>query len=58
MSIQNLAAQLVARDNVSLALLGNTEEFRTYVLSRLQDVIAVSLVTGQDSQNGEKCITR
>jgi transcriptional regulator with XRE-family HTH domain len=43
-----LAAQLVARDDVSLALLGNAEEFRTYVLSRLQDVIAVTLVAGQD----------
>lgn len=43
-----LAAQLVARDVVSLALLGNTEEFRTYVLSRLQDIIAVTLVAGQD----------
>ncbi|URV28335.1 helix-turn-helix domain-containing protein [Burkholderia gladioli] len=43
-----LAAQLVARNDVSLALLGNADEFRTYVLSRLQDVIAVTLVTGQD----------
>jgi hypothetical protein len=43
-----LAAQLVARDGVSLALLGNAEEFRTYVLKSLQDVITVALVTGQD----------
>lgn len=43
-----LAAQLVARDGVSLALLGNAEEFRTYVLRSLQDVITVALVTGQD----------
>lgn len=43
-----LAAQLVARDGVSLTLLGNAEEFRTYVLSSLQDVITVALVTGQD----------
>lgn len=43
-----LAAQLVARDGVSLALLGNAEEFRTYVLNSLQDVITVALVTGQD----------
>lgn len=43
-----LAAQLVARDGVSLALLGNAEEFRIYVLGCLQDVIAVTLVTGQD----------
>lgn len=43
-----LAAQLVARNGVSLELLGNAEEFRTYVLRSLQDVITVSLVTGQD----------
>ena len=43
-----LAAQLVARDGASLALLGNAEEFRTYVLRSLQDVITVTLVTGQD----------
>jgi len=43
-----LAAQLVARDGVSLALLGNTEELRTYVLRSLQDVITVALVTEQD----------
>lgn len=45
-----LAAQLVSRDDVSVALLGNTDEFRTYVLSCLQDVIAGTLVTGQDVQ--------
>lgn len=43
-----LAAQLVARNEVSLALLGNAEEFRIHVLRSLQDVIAVALVTGQD----------
>ncbi|SFV11392.1 Restriction endonuclease [Pseudoduganella namucuonensis] len=43
-----LAAQLVARDDVSVSLLGNAQEFRTYVLSRLQDVITATLVTGQD----------
>ncbi|WP_219061981.1 helix-turn-helix domain-containing protein [Pseudomonas sp. UMAB-08] len=43
-----LAAQLVARDDVPLTLLGNSGEFQTYVLSRLQDVIAVTLVSGQD----------
>lgn len=43
-----LAAQLVARDGVSLALLGNAEEFRIHVLRSLQDVITVALVTGQD----------
>lgn len=44
-----LAAQLVARDDVPLTLLGNSGEFQTYVLSRLQDVIAVTLVSGQDA---------
>lgn len=43
-----LAAQLVARDNVPMTLLGNSEEFQTYVLASLQDVIAVKLVSGQD----------
>lgn len=43
-----LAAQLVAREGASLSLLGNAEEFRTYVLRSLQDVITVTLVTGQD----------
>ncbi len=43
-----LAAQLVARDNVPMTLLGNSEEFQTYVLSSLQDVIAVTLVSGLD----------
>lgn len=45
-----LAAQLVSRDDVPIELLGNEEEFRTYVLSCLQDVIAGTLVTGQDVQ--------
>lgn len=44
-----LAAQLVARDGVSLSLLGNTEEFRTYVLKSLQDVITVTLVSEHDA---------
>ncbi|WP_235863934.1 helix-turn-helix domain-containing protein [Pseudomonas jessenii] len=43
-----LAAQLVARDDVPMTLLGNSEEFQTYVLASLQDVIAVTLVSGQD----------
>lgn len=43
-----LAAQLVARDGASLALLGNTEEFRTHVLRSLKDVITATLVIGQD----------
>ncbi|SAL80661.1 helix-turn-helix domain-containing protein [Caballeronia zhejiangensis] len=45
-----LAAQLVARDKISLQLLGNAEDFRTHVLSRLQDVVALTLVGGQDVQ--------
>lgn len=43
-----LAAQLVARDDISLTLLNNTEDFRTYVLASLRDVIAAKLVIGQD----------
>ncbi|WP_075258774.1 helix-turn-helix domain-containing protein [Herbaspirillum camelliae] len=39
-----LAAQLVAKDAISLQLLGNSDEFRKYVLSRLQDVITAKLV--------------
>ena len=43
-----LAAQLVARDEIPLALLNNANDLRDYVLARLQDVITASLVTGQD----------
>lgn len=45
-----LAAQLVAKDKVSLALVSNEQEFRTHVLRSLQDVIAVKLVSGQDAE--------
>lgn len=45
-----LAAQLVAKDQVPVALLGNEEEFKTHVLRSLQDVIAGKLVSGQDSE--------
>lgn len=43
-----LAAQLVARDEIPLALLNNASDLRDYVLARLQDVLTASLVTGQD----------
>jgi transcriptional regulator with XRE-family HTH domain len=43
-----LAAQLVARKSISLALLGNAEELQLYVLKSLQDVITATLVAGQD----------
>ncbi|PMS31295.1 helix-turn-helix protein [Trinickia symbiotica] len=45
-----LAAQLVARDEIPLALLNNAKDLRDYVLSRLQDVITATLVTGQDAE--------
>jgi len=45
-----MAAQLVSRDDVPVPLLNNADELRTYVLSRLQDVLAVKLVTGQDTE--------
>ena len=43
-----LASQLLSRSEIPLALLSNTEDLRTHVLGRLQDVIALRLVTGQD----------
>jgi len=45
-----LAAQLVARDEMPLALLNNASDLRDYVLARLKDIITVSLVTGQDAE--------
>jgi len=45
-----LAAQLVAKHKVPLALVSNEQEFRTHVLRSLQDVIAVKLVSGQDAE--------
>jgi transcriptional regulator with XRE-family HTH domain len=45
-----MAAQLVSRDDVPVPLLNNADELKTYVLSRLQDVLAVTLVTGQDTE--------
>lgn len=44
-----LAAQLVAKDQVAVAMLANEDEFRTHVLRSLQDVLAYKLVTGQDT---------
>ncbi|SCC90967.1 Helix-turn-helix protein [Thiomonas sp. X19] len=45
-----LAAQLVARDEIPVALLSNADDLCAYVLPRLQDVITGSLVTGQDAE--------
>lgn len=45
-----LAAQLVARDAISLQLLGNSEQFRRYTLSRLQDVITAKLVSKHEEE--------
>ncbi|QHG22480.1 helix-turn-helix domain-containing protein [Pseudomonas sp. DTU12.1] len=43
-----LAAQIVAKENVPPALIGNSEDFQEHVLSRLEDIIAGRIVTGQD----------
>ena len=46
-----LAAQLVAKHNISLELLAQEEEFRIHVLRCLQEVIALELV--QESERGK-----
>lgn len=43
-----LAAQLVAKNEVSIALLNNVADFRAYVLTCVQDVVAGKIATGQD----------
>lgn len=43
-----LAAQIVAKENVSPALIGNSEDFQGHVLARLEDIISGKIVTGQD----------
>jgi transcriptional regulator with XRE-family HTH domain len=43
-----LAAQIVAKENVAPALIGNSENFQEHVLARLEDIIAGKIVTGQD----------
>lgn len=45
-----LAAQLVARDAISLQLLGKSEEFRRYVLLKLRDEITAKLVSKHDEE--------
>lgn len=43
-----LAAQIVAKENTPLALIGNSEDFQEHVLARLEKIIAGKIVTGQD----------
>ena len=43
-----LAAQLVAKKKVSMALLNNVADFRACVLTCVQDVVAGEIATGQD----------
>lgn len=45
-----LAAQLLARHEIPVALLNNEDDLRVYVLARLQDIITGRLVSGQDSE--------
>ncbi|MFL9879775.1 helix-turn-helix domain-containing protein [Herbaspirillum rhizosphaerae] len=45
-----LAAQLVARDAISLQLLGKSEEFRRYVLLKLRDEITAKLVSKHEEE--------
>lgn len=43
-----LAAQIVARENMPLSLIGNSENFQEHVLARLEKIIAGQIVTGSD----------
>lgn len=43
-----LAAQIVARENMPLALIGNSENFQEHILARLEKIISGQIVTGQD----------
>jgi len=43
-----LAAQIVAKENTPLTLIGNCEDFQEHVLGRLEKIIAGQIVTGQD----------
>lgn len=44
-----LAAQIVARERMPVAMIGNSEDFQLAVLGRLQEVIAGEIVTGADA---------
>lgn len=44
-----LAAQIVAKENTPLALIGNSENFQEHVLARLEKIIAGQIVTGSDA---------
>lgn len=43
-----VGAQIVAREKIHPALLGNVEDFETQILAAVQDVIAGEIVTGLD----------
>ena len=43
-----LAAQIVAKENMPPALIGNSENFQEHVLARLEKIIAGQIVTGSD----------
>lgn len=43
-----LAAQIVAKENMPPALIGNSENFQEHVLARLEKIIAGQIVTGGD----------
>nr|WP_315205630.1 helix-turn-helix domain-containing protein [uncultured Albidiferax sp.] len=43
-----LAAQIVAKENIAPALIGNSENFHEHVLARLEKIIAGQIVTGSD----------
>jgi len=44
-----LAAQIVAKENMPPALIGNSEDFQEHVLARLEKIIAGQIVTGSDA---------
>ena len=43
-----LAAQIVAKENIPPALIGNSENFQEHVLARFEKIIAGQIVTGSD----------
>jgi len=43
-----LAAQIVAKEKVPLALIGNSENFQAHILARLEKIVAGQIVTGTD----------
>ena len=43
-----LAAQIVAKEKIHLALIGNSQEFQRHVLAKLEKIITGQIVKGQD----------